>query len=121
MGVPEHTKQPYFRPSLDPNSSIQLANALVSSKLDYCNSLFNSLPDISIKRLQRVQNFLVRVIFPSLKRSDHITPALVKLHWILIHKRIKFKVATITFKVLKNRQPSNLFTIDILEGMVEEK
>src|SRR3989442_2898057 len=29
-----------IRPSLDLNSSIQLANALVSSKLDYCNSLF---------------------------------------------------------------------------------
>src|SRR5437899_5941879 len=82
-----------IRPSLDLNSSIQLANALVSSKLDYCNSLFYGLPDTSIKRLQRVQNSLARVIFPSLKRSDHITPALVKLHWLPIHKRIKFKIA----------------------------
>ena len=88
-----------IRPSLDLNSSIQLANALVSSKLDYCNSLFYGLPDTSIKRLQRVQNSLARVIFPSLERSDHITPALVKLHWLPIHKRIKFKIATITFKV----------------------
>ena len=31
-----------IRPSLDLNSSIQLANALVSSKLDYCNSLFTA-------------------------------------------------------------------------------
>src|SRR3989442_119667 len=102
-----------IRPSLDLNSSIQLANALVSSKLDYCNSLFYGLPDTSIKRLQRVQNSLARVIFPSLKRSDHITPALVKLHWLPIHKRIKFKIATITFKVLKNRQPSYL--LDLLQ------
>src|SRR5881296_1092768 len=102
-----------IRPSLDLNSSIQLANALVSSKLDYCNSLFYGLPDTSIKRLQRVQNSLARVIFPSLKRSDHITPALVKLHWLPVHKRIKFKIATITFKVLKNRQPSYL--LDLLQ------
>src|SRR3989442_8222756 len=73
-----------IRPSLDLDSSIQLANALVSSKLDYCNSIFYGIPNTSIKRLQRVQNFLVRVIFPSLKRSDHITPALVKLHWLPI-------------------------------------
>src|SRR5881296_1323822 len=78
-----------------------------------CNSLFYGLPDTSIKRLQRVQNSLARVIFPSLKRSDHITPALVKLHWLPIHKRIKFKIATITFKVLKNRQPSYL--LDLLQ------
>src|SRR5207247_7530735 len=71
-----------IRPSLDLNSSIQLANALVSSKLDYCNSLFYGLPDTSIKRLQRVQNTLARVVLPSLKRSDHITPALVILHWL---------------------------------------
>src|SRR4051812_28889288 len=74
---------------------------------------FYGLPDTSIKRLQRVQNSLARVIFPSLKRSDHITPALVKLHWLPIHKRIKFKIATITFKVLKNRQPSYL--LDLLQ------
>ena len=49
-----------------------------SSKLDYCNSLFYGLPDTSIKRLQRVQNSLARVIFPSIKRSDHITPTLTK-------------------------------------------
>src|SRR2546425_288720 len=74
---------------------------------------FYGLPDTSIKRLQRVQNSLARVIFPSLKRSDHITPALAKLHWLPIHKRIKFKIATITFKVLKNRQPSYL--LDLLQ------
>src|SRR6059036_3100743 len=66
---------------------------------------FYGLPDTSIKRLQRVQNSLARVIFPSLKRSDHITPALVKLHWLPIHKRIKFKIATITFKVFKIDNP----------------
>src|SRR5206468_5485884 len=56
------------------------------------------IPPLSVFR---VQNSLARVIFPSLKRSDHITPTLVKLHWLPIHKRIKFKIATITFKVLK--------------------
>src|SRR3989442_15129280 len=65
-------------------------------------TLFPSLrkvPDTSIKRLQRVQNSLARVIFSSLKRYDHITPALVKLHWLPIHKRIKFKIATITLTI----------------------
>src|SRR6267154_2371957 len=100
-----------IRPSLDLNSSIQLANALVSSKLDYCNSLLYGLPDTSIQRLQRVQNSLARVIYPSLKRSDHISPTLAKLHWLPIHKRIKFKVATITFKVLQHKQPSYLFDL----------
>src|SRR3989441_1276227 len=71
----------------------------------------NLIPPLSV--FKRFQNSLARVIFPSLKRSDHITPALVKLHWLPIHKRIKFKIATITFKVLKNRQPSYL--LDLLQ------
>src|SRR3989442_9636374 len=69
------------------------------------------IPPLSV--CKRVQNSLVRVIFPSLKRSDHITPALVKLHSLPIHNRIKFTIATITFKVLTNRQPSYL--LDLLQ------
>src|SRR4029077_18762150 len=60
-----HLRQ--IRSSLDLNSSILLANALVSSKLDYCNSLLYNLPDSSINRLQRVQNSLARVVIPSCK------------------------------------------------------
>src|SRR5579862_795635 len=59
------------RPSLDSKSAILLANALVSSKLDYCNSLYSSLPDCSIHRLQRVQNSLARAIVPTIKSSTH--------------------------------------------------
>ena len=33
----------------------QLAEALVQSKLEYCNVLYNALPTYVIKRLQRVQ------------------------------------------------------------------
>ena len=101
-----HLRQ--IRSSLDLNSSILLSNALVSSKLDYCNSLLYNLPDTSINRLQRVQNSLARVVVPSCKRSDHITPTLVKLHWLPVEKRIEFKIATITYKLLHNNQPSYL-------------
>ena len=76
------------RSSLDTNSATVLANSLVSSRLDYCNSLFYGLPDCSIHRLQRVQNSLARVVLPFVKRQHHITPALQKLHWLPVKKRI---------------------------------
>ena len=60
-------------PLLDLNTSVLLANALVSSKLDYCNSLFLSLTDFELRRLQLVQNSLFRVVTHSSKYS-HITP-----------------------------------------------
>ena len=44
-----------IRPLLDLNTSVLLANALVSSRLDYCNSLFLSLTDFELRRLQLVR------------------------------------------------------------------
>ena len=46
-------------PLLDLKTSVLLANALVSSRLDYCNSLFLSLTDFELRRFQLVQNSLV--------------------------------------------------------------
>jgi hypothetical protein len=99
------------RASLDLNSSIILANALVSSKLDYCNSLYYNLPRSAKNRLQRVQNSLARAIVPSTRYTDHITPTLRKLHWLPIDKRIDFKIAALTYKTLNYHQPAYLFEL----------
>jgi len=93
---------------LDTNSAILLSNSLVSSRLDYCNSLYFGLPDCLLDRLQHVQNSLARVVIPTVNRFDHITPTLKRLHWLPVQKRIQFKIATLTFKILHNNQPSYL-------------
>ena len=96
------------RSSLDTNSATILANALVTSKLDYCNSLLYSLPSTAIDRLQRVQNSLARIVIPTVERTEQITPTLRKLNWLPISQRIIFKIAAITFKTLQFKQPSYL-------------
>ncbi len=101
-----HLRQ--IRSSIDTSSAIILANALVTTKLDYCNSLYYGLPNSSIHRLQLVQNSLARVILPSIKRHHHITPALQKLHWLPVNLRIKYKIASLTFKTLHYKLPSYL-------------
>ena len=74
--VTGHTRNLYrIRPLLDLNTSVLLANALVSSRLDYCNFLFLSLIDFELRRLQLVQNTLCRVDTHSSIYS-HITPQL---------------------------------------------
>ena len=93
-----------FVPFLDLNTSVLLANALVSSRLDYCNSLFLSLTDFELRRLQPVQNSLCRVVTCSSKFS-HITPQLKKLHWLPVRYRVQFKISLITYKILNQGQP----------------
>jgi len=46
-----------------------------------------------------VQNAAARLIF-NLRRCDHITDALISLHWLLVPERITFKVATLTYRAL---------------------
>ena len=91
-------------PLLDLNTSVLLANALVSSRLDYYNSLFLSLTDFELRRLQLVQNSLCRVVIRSSK-SSHITPQLKKLHWLPVKYRVQFKIGLITYKILNQGQP----------------
>src|ERR1700761_201822 len=99
------------RSSLDHNSAVLLANSLVSSNLDYCNALYFDLPQSSLKRLQLVQNSLARVVLPSVKRRDHITPTLKKLHWLPISKRIQYKICLLTYKCLRNAAPPYLYEL----------
>ena len=93
-----------IRPLLDMNKSVLLANALVSSRLDYCNSLVLSLTDFELRRLQLVQNSLCRIVTRSSKFS-HITPQIKKLHWLPVRYRVKFKIGLITYKILNQGQP----------------
>ena len=58
-----------IRKSLSLDLAKQIAVALVSSKLDYCNSLFHNMPEKDIARLQRVQNCLARVVTKALRFS----------------------------------------------------
>jgi len=76
-----------------------LVVALVHSRLDYCNSLLINLPASLIQRLQSVQNAAARLIF-NMRRSEHITDAMISLHWLCVPERIIFKVATLTFRAL---------------------
>ena len=100
-----------IRPLLDLKTSVLLANALVSSRLDYYNSLFLLLTDFELRRLQLVQNSLGRVVTRSSKFS-HITPQLKKLQWHPVRYRVQFKIGLITYKILNQGQPVYLRELD---------
>ena len=55
-----------------------------------------------------VQNALARTITRS-PRSVPTSQLLYNLHWLPIHKRINFKVAILTYKVLSTPQPAYLY------------
>ena len=88
-----------IRKYLDQPSTERLVHAFVSSKLDYCNSVFYGLPAKQLSKLQRLENSATRLVTKA-QRRDNITPVLRQLHWLPINQRIVFKVLHIIFKII---------------------
>ena len=90
------------------SAATALANSLVSSKLDYCNSLYNGISQANLSKIQRIQNTLARVV-TNTSKFEHITPLLEKLHWLPIKQRIDYKLCLLTYKTLQIQQPTYLY------------
>ena len=95
------------RNHFDQASFETLVHAFVSSKLDYCNSLFINLPNSTINGLQAIQNYAARLVLRQ-GRFCHITPLLKKLHWLLVKDRISFKTLLLTFIAIHFSNPPYL-------------
>ncbi|KAJ8379879.1 hypothetical protein SKAU_G00006570 [Synaphobranchus kaupii] len=67
-----------------------LVQTMVTSRLDYCNSLLASLPACAILPLQLIQNAAARLVF-NLPKFSHVTPLLRSLHWLPVAARIRFR------------------------------
>ena len=70
-----------IRHLLSYDACAQLIHALISIRLDYCNSLLYSLR-----------------ILTKTPRCDHISEVLVSLHWLRIEQRTVYKIFGLTFK-----------------------
>jgi hypothetical protein len=93
-----------IRRFLSDDISVTVANALVSCRLDYCNSLFTGLSQKDLHKLQCIQNSLARIVTRSSKYC-HITPVLKTLHWLPVRFRCEFKTATLVYKYLNLNVP----------------
>ena len=93
-----------IRRHLTKSVAITLSNALVGSKIDYCNSLFHQVTDQQMQRLQRIQNTLCRIVTRT-HRFSSITGPLSSLHWLPVRYRIQFKINLLTYKVYKTDYP----------------
>jgi len=97
----------HVRPCLSKTVANTIACSIVTTRLDYCNSLLYGTSHSNIMKLQRVQNTLARVVTGT-KRTDHISPVLRNLHWLPVAKRIDYKIALTTHKALHTQRPQYL-------------
>ena len=81
--------------------SYQQVCAFVTSRLDYCNSIFAGLPSCRVNKLQQIQNHAARLVAKASKR-EHVSPILSELHWLPLESRIEFKISCIAFQCLSD-------------------
>ncbi len=92
--------------------------ALVLSRLDYCDALLAGLPASSIKPLQLIQNAAARLIFNEPKRTL-VTPLSINLHWLPIAARIKFKALMFAYRSTSGSAP--LYLNSLLQTYVPSR
>ena len=93
--------------------------ALITSRLDYCNSLFINISAVHLERLQRLQNKAARLV-SRVSSREHVTPILQQLHWLPIHCRAPYKILLMVFKCIHGLAPrylSQLITTRQRDGL----
>ena len=86
---------------LTQEAAVKAANALGSSWLDYCNSLFRSLSGLNVRKILSAQNSLAR-IFTNTTRHSHVTP----VYWLSVQQWSVFKTTTVVYKFLQSGYPN---------------
>ena len=99
-----------IRRYLTQEATTTLMLSLVMSKLDSLNALLYGLPDHLIHKLQLLQNQAAKIIFKK-KKSDHVTPILIQLHWLPVKYRIQYKLLLLTFKCIQGKAPQYLTSL----------
>ena len=64
-------------------------------------------PIYELRKLQLLQNMAAHFVAGA-RKFDHISPLLVKLHWLLISYRVVFKLLLLVSKALKGLGPPYL-------------
>ena len=96
-----------IRKYLTRESSEIAMHALLTSKLDYYNSLLYACRKLQLKKLHYVLNTAARIITRT-RKFDHITLVLSELHWLPFSYRFVFKILLLVLKSLNNLSPSYL-------------
>ena len=99
-----------IRHLLDDKDTESLMHAIMSSRIDYCNSLFCGINKNLISKLQKVQNAAARLISKR-RKHESVRDVLVELHWLPVEQRIIFKILLLTYKILNGIAPDCLASL----------
>ena len=100
----------YIRKFINTKQCEQLIHSIISSKLDFSNSLLLGLPSYALQKLQRVQNAAMRKITRK-RKYQSVSNDFNTYHWLNIEQRIIFKTLVIIYKCIHGNGPKHLINL----------
>ena len=76
-----------------------LIHAFITSRIDFCYSIFYSLPENLVSRVQTIQNSCAKCL-SRVNRFATATEARITLHWLPSRARSRFKILVFAHKVV---------------------
>ena len=96
---------------LDFDTAKTVVQAIILSKLNYCNSLLAGTSECHLSWLQCVQNMACRVVC-NLRKYDCVSASMYSLHWLKVRECITYKIAYLVHCCKMRLGPQ--FLIDVL-------
>ena len=100
-----------IRGKLDFKAAKTVVQALILSKLGYCNSLLVGTPECHLSHLQCIQNMACRVMC-NLRKYNHVSASMNSLHWLRVRECITYNIAYLVHCCKMGTAPQYL--IDVL-------
>ena len=90
----------------------KVVHAVISSKIDYCNSILYGVKMSTINKLQTVQTEAAKIVSHIPAGSSISDQSYASLHWLKVKERIVFKMLLLTHKFFVGK--AALYFADIL-------
>ena len=92
-----------IRVFVPPSQLETLIHAFITSRLDFCCSIYHPLPKNLVSRVQTIQNACAKFVTGA-KKFDSATAARFKLHWLPVPARSKFRILTYAYRIVHAKE-----------------
>ena len=86
-------------------SRITVIQSLVLSIINYGINIWGKTNATQMQRMQRLQNFVAKVVLGGAAKHGHITPYLKELGWLKISHKYYFELGIIVYNVINKKIP----------------
>ena len=101
-----------IRCMIDKDTTAIIMQALILSRLDYCNSLLLGCANYKLSLLQKIQNMASKVVNHT-TTYDKVSRDIRSLHWLKVREHIIYKIACLMFQCYTNQAPEYLSSLVI--------